>query len=268
MKQKQYTCDCELRPHAHRVFIEDRADHENLLALLLAQHTAYNNAAASTSQVLDTVGATELNDYDGLERLADYVTALTLTDEGPIPANQPSKFFTSRTEFQENHADIPSFDTSAVTAVEAMSSISAIFEPTPSNWRDDRAAELTSQIGKQIREAEETLAIPAQYDDANPAAVAEMHEKLNAAARTFFNCKASLDGIQRIVANSADARAALEGLYEKIQSVETELKMLDAKITVIGAALLPLVYDANGYFHHQMHHVVELVAKPGWLGGL
>ncbi|KAF8205191.1 hypothetical protein K438DRAFT_1757180 [Mycena galopus ATCC 62051] len=138
-----------------------------------------------------------------------------------------------------------------------MSSISAIFEPTPLNWCDDRAAELTSQIGKQISEAEETLVIPAQYDDTNPAAVAEMHKKLNAATQIFFNCKASLDGIQRIVANSADARAALEGLYEKIQSVETKLRMLDTKITIIGAALLPLVYDASEVLIHTFFLIFE-----------
>ncbi|KAJ7833897.1 hypothetical protein B0H13DRAFT_2370190 [Mycena leptocephala] len=47
----------------------------------------------------EDVSTTETLALDSAEELADFVAALTLTDDGPTPANQPSKLFTLRDEF-------------------------------------------------------------------------------------------------------------------------------------------------------------------------
>ncbi|KAJ6609668.1 hypothetical protein B0H10DRAFT_2193742 [Mycena sp. CBHHK59/15] len=199
---------------------------------------------------------------DFFEELFDELQRVKLMVTGGDLANQPSKLFTSREEFQQSRTShIPTgFDSNGITVADATSSISALFTASPpSNARDERANGLANATLQLIRDAEVSLAISPEYDETDPAAVAEMHEKLNAATAVFFNCKHTLDRIRRNVPEMAGARAALGDLDTKIREIEERMKGLDARITAFGAALPPLPYDAS--INRIVHEMTEDVMK-------
>ncbi|KAJ7843204.1 hypothetical protein B0H14DRAFT_2585846 [Mycena olivaceomarginata] len=106
-----------------------------------------------------------------LDQLADFVLGMTLNDEGPTPANQPSKLFTSRQSFQADRSShIPTtFIREAVTMADATASISALLttpaaapspHPPRSTWREQKAQSLATAVRDKIRAATADLAIP------------------------------------------------------------------------------------------------------------
>lgn len=199
-----------------------------------------------------------------IAELADFVTALTITDEGPSPASQPSKLFTSREEFQTGrNRHIPAgFTPAAVTVAEATRSIAAVYaasvstsapmpaaptpvsappRPTPppsTDWRRTREQKLAAATRDKIRTAAKDLDIPSTYREDDQAAVELLRGKLVAATGVFQGCKNALNQMRQESTEKAEALA--------------ELKALDARITFIGGALppppketTPLVYDAG-----------------------
>ncbi|KAJ7865276.1 hypothetical protein B0H14DRAFT_3442981 [Mycena olivaceomarginata] len=131
-----------------------------------------------------------------LDQLADFVLGMTLNDEGPTPANQPSKLFTSRQSFQADRSShIPTtFIREAVTMADATASISALLttpaaapspHPPRSTWREQKAQSLATAVRDKIRAATADLAIPVSYQEDDASAVAQLRDKLDAAARVF-----------------------------------------------------------------------------------
>ncbi|KAJ7142553.1 hypothetical protein C8R44DRAFT_725895 [Mycena epipterygia] len=234
---KDFICTCLLANFKHRVAENKRKAHEKELAewkrTNAAKVTTLNSVPVSFElksqnsrhRLTDLVASMAVDDSqvnthrvlfprlsDGRIELADYVMALALTDDGSIPTNQPSPLFTSPMQFQESRAShIPTgFDPNRVTVADARSSIAALFTATPpSNWRDDRAANLAREVGEKIRETEASITIPPNPDFANPGTD-------------------SLDKIRRVVPEEDNARVSLEALGEKIKELDSKLKGLDA----------------------------------------
>ncbi|KAJ7467903.1 hypothetical protein FB451DRAFT_1401179 [Mycena latifolia] len=77
----------------------------------LCTNCPLNNGETHRIPASDIEHRVELAQYRAAEevnRLADLVTATTLTDDGPRVHEQPSKLFSSRDDFQDLHAaDIP-----------------------------------------------------------------------------------------------------------------------------------------------------------------
>ncbi|KAJ7916785.1 hypothetical protein B0H13DRAFT_2323076 [Mycena leptocephala] len=234
--KKRTPCYCALQAKMHYVDNIDMDDHLENLATFLAQR---DNNVASTVQtsdaepigpLTDLLASLKFGESNEIEQLADFVTGLTIVDNGPDLANQPSKLFTPREEFQQSRTShIPTgFDPTGITAADATSSISALFTASPpSNAHDERVTGLANATLQLIRDAEASLAISLEYDETDPTAVAEMHEKLNAATAVFFNCKHTLDKIRRNVPEMAGARAALGDLDMKIREIEERMKGLE-----------------------------------------
>lgn len=188
------------------------------------------------------------------QELVDLVAALTVTDEGPMLGNQPSKLFTSREQFQQGRAahNPTEFNPDGVTIAAATSSISALLtapRPTPrprQNWRKDRDTKLAASVLGKIREAEVRLVVPLDYQEENPEAVAQMRKNLDVASQILKACTGSLDLIKKDIPEKSDALDAL--------------KVLNMRIAFIGASLpevtTPLVYDACEFllvvyiYHH------------------
>ncbi|KAF8162226.1 hypothetical protein K438DRAFT_1776106 [Mycena galopus ATCC 62051] len=112
--KKTFVCKCSLRENAHEVLVTDRQKHADKLKKMPAEQ--------------------EKQESMSIAELADFVTALTITNEGPSPASQPSKLFTSHEEFQTGrNRHIPAgFTPAAVTVAEATRSIAAVYAASTS----------------------------------------------------------------------------------------------------------------------------------------
>ncbi|KAJ7080661.1 hypothetical protein B0H15DRAFT_804049 [Mycena belliarum] len=226
MRNKIYYCKCALKPDEHAVLVNQRQEHMRELRL------AQSGAEVETEA----------------HKIADLLTALTITDDGPNPGNQPSKLFTSRDEFQEQCApNIPqNFNADAVSTAEAIKSFEALFHRTPEptrreaqaaepTWREAQAANIIAMVHTMIREADDMLFVPRDYHADNPTEVSSLREKVDKAFEIFSTCKKSLNKIKQ---DTPEKTAAL-----------SKLKALDMKITLIGGTLpeptTPLLYDAS-----------------------
>jgi hypothetical protein len=177
---------------------------------------------------------------------------MTLNDEGPTPANQPSKLFTSRQSFQADHSShIPTtFIREAVTIADATASISALLttpaaapspHPPRSTWREQKAQSLATAVRDKIRAATADLAIPVSYQEDDASAVAQLRDKLDAAARVFEDCQETLNSIKKESSEKEDALMELKALNTRICFVSGALPPAPAVTT-------PLFYDACKYF--------------------
>ncbi|KAJ7478508.1 hypothetical protein FB451DRAFT_1172840 [Mycena latifolia] len=86
-----------------------------------------------------------------LSGLADFIAALTLTDEGPILGTQPSKLFTSREEFQEACAAqvLTGFNADAMPIAEATTSINVLLGTPRHGWHEGQALEIIAAVQKK-----------------------------------------------------------------------------------------------------------------------
>ncbi|KAJ7166526.1 hypothetical protein C8R43DRAFT_946074 [Mycena crocata] len=227
---KSFDCSCKLKPNKHQVPVTERTKHKKALRDLEALE---RKDIAENEQPPSQLSAFEMGDL---------LTALTMTDEGPNLASQPSKLFTSRQEFQEDRAShIPAeFNAAAVSLSEASRSIQAIYNARrsvparrePRNTRLD--IEVAVEVQRRASEAEASLAVSVDFDPDNPVAVAQLRELVEAASTVFRTCKRSLE---KTKSDSDEKKRALEAV-----------KTLNMKIDFIGSTLpeetTPLFYDA------------------------
>ncbi|KAJ6513564.1 hypothetical protein C8R47DRAFT_1206880 [Mycena vitilis] len=122
-----YVCSCELEPFRHRIPINDRMQHEEELAQWKLQGGISENGASESEPACNS--SETRSEPDSLDDINTFIAALTLTDDGPTPASQPSKLFTSRAEFQDDRsAQNPTgFNPGSITVADAASCVPALF---------------------------------------------------------------------------------------------------------------------------------------------
>ncbi|KAJ6467980.1 hypothetical protein C8R47DRAFT_1223476 [Mycena vitilis] len=126
-----YVCSCELKPSRHRIPINDRMQHEEELAQWKLQGGIGENGASESEPACNS--SETRSEPDSLDDISTFIAALTLTGDGPTPASQPSKLFTSRAEFQDDRcAQIPTaFNPGSITVADAASCVPALFITPP-----------------------------------------------------------------------------------------------------------------------------------------
>ncbi|KAJ7635920.1 hypothetical protein B0H17DRAFT_1217189 [Mycena rosella] len=250
---------CALQPNKHLVKNSERVAHTQELANRQCEEQSSAPAdeiQASTSEQPSTAPAS-------LDEVADLITALTLTDDGPDPATQPSKLFSSRAEFQELRAphNPTAFNGDAVPLAEASWSLNAILAARcPIPHHEKTIQDIIAQVRNKMHEAETSLEVPSDFQAENPTAVAHMCVKLDAASVTFKIGKKSLDKVKTDSPEKSEVLSAL--------------KVLNIRITLIGSSLppeseptTPLVYDAS-YLNENPIEQLDIIAQMSILLGV
>ncbi|KAJ6599573.1 hypothetical protein B0H10DRAFT_1959018 [Mycena sp. CBHHK59/15] len=126
MAPKTYSCtSCPLvNGSTHKVLTSQRAQHN--LELKAHRDREMEELAHTVSTLTLADGTQHDRQSHDMELLADMVTALALTDEGPNPSHQPSKLFSNRDEFQELHAPNIPAGFNPIPISEANASIASI----------------------------------------------------------------------------------------------------------------------------------------------
>ncbi|KAJ7658217.1 hypothetical protein DFH06DRAFT_1327507 [Mycena polygramma] len=147
-RARLYVCSCELKPSRHRVPINERTQHEEELAQWKLQGGIGENGASESEPACNS--SETRSEPDSLDDISTFIAALTLTDNGPTPASQPSKLFTSRAEFQDDRsAQNPTgFNPGSITVADAASCVSALLTtpPPPSSTREGDAMSADSGV--------------------------------------------------------------------------------------------------------------------------
>ncbi|KAJ6579909.1 hypothetical protein B0H10DRAFT_2341830 [Mycena sp. CBHHK59/15] len=263
MAPKTYSCtSCPLvNGSTHKVLTSQRAQHN--LELKAHRDREMEELAHTVSTLTLADGTQHDRQSHDMELLADMVTVLALTDEGPNPSHQPSKLFSNRDEFQELHAPNIPVGFNPIPISEANASIASILRaplstpqpllptlsvpsPLPSQPTPRRAAnrwvkrdkDLIAEIERQVLEAEDGLVVPETFDPGDADAVASIRLALDTAARAMASAGKSLKGVKKESRLRAD--------------VVSKIRLLDMRIAFIGAALppappetAPLPYDAG-----------------------
>ncbi|KAJ7162690.1 hypothetical protein C8R43DRAFT_947177 [Mycena crocata] len=266
------TCNIHPRPYRiphsmtpllnlpHRVPVAEKRIHEDLLRE--HQNAAAPTPAVDSDRLADAMQNMELEDAeipDDLVELTeiiqaalgDLAAALTITDSGPDIPSQPSKLWTSRSQFQDSRAPQNPTSLNPIPISEAFNSIHAIShtQPKKSVWRE-HAQNVMAVVAGNVERSISTLeaVATAHFDVTNADHVAEMREKVDEAAIVALSAAKSLERLKECPEKAA---------------VADSLCMLEARIDVIGACLpaetTPLFYDAtfaegallahlNGYF--------------------
>ncbi|KAJ7878723.1 hypothetical protein B0H13DRAFT_1892527 [Mycena leptocephala] len=201
-----------------------------------------------------------------IEELADLMTGITLTDEGPNVRQQPSKFFSSRDEFQDG-AEIPTSPTLVPITI-AQQSIQKVLRSIkhPGMRSVERNQGLLLDIKKQVRTARESLAgIDLLYADNNHHE--SMRMSVNAATQVVID-----SGMRFRSVNTSKGGADLTQLRDELLE---ELRELDQRIDCLGALLPkeavieeePLQYDATHVEENPVGHL-DLIAQMTALLGV
>ncbi|KAJ7836734.1 hypothetical protein B0H13DRAFT_1912894 [Mycena leptocephala] len=149
----------------------------------LVRYLADANAAASqhspqsVDQLADLITGITLEDEgpnvrqqspQSVDQLADLMTGITLTDEGPNVRQQPSKFFSTRDEFQDQ-AEIPTSPVPVPISIAQQSFQTVLGSVKYPGMRSvERNQNLLLDIRKQVQMARESLAgIDLLYTDNN-----------------------------------------------------------------------------------------------------
>ena len=211
---RTYECtDCPLNGgETHRVNSSD-TNHQVQVALLRNR----GNATASLQSPPD------------LDGLSDLLMGIVLTDDGPNPREQPSKFFTTREEFQDLGAgSIPTSVNPVPFSVAQPSFYSVLHSTQYMGWRSvPRNEQLLTDIRTQVRVARDSLdGIDQLYAENND------HLSMSLAVEAATEVVTSSARRLRSVTTSAgDALAQLKN------EVLMELRELDMRIDALGAML-------------------------------
>ncbi|KAJ7175074.1 hypothetical protein C8R43DRAFT_943346 [Mycena crocata] len=224
---KYYECKCELKNLPHRVPVAEKRIHEDLLRE--HQNAAAPTPAMDSDPLADAMQNMELEDAeipDDLVELTeiiqaalgDLAAALTITDSGPDITSQPSKLWTSRSQFQDSRAPQNPTSLNPIPISEAFNSIHAIShtQPKKSVWRE-RAQNVMAVVAGNVERSISTLeaVATAHFDVTNADHVAEMREKVDEAAIVALSAAKSLE--------------RLKECPEKV-AVADSLRMLEARI--------------------------------------
>ncbi|KAF8179799.1 hypothetical protein K438DRAFT_1768823 [Mycena galopus ATCC 62051] len=248
-REKTYECGCDLRPGVHLVPVSQKIQHEkegklevndartpvNSLASQLGTLTL--SAERSTDPLLGAFDKLSLEDATSV---ADMTTALALTDDGPNPAEQPSKFFTSRASFQKSRAPHHPTSFTPVPITEASRSIHAILADSPSRKRVDKCQErslnVLAEIKKLVEIARSDLKVEFAFCLDDPEHVAHLRSKVDAASGVAVSAEESLERV---------------GDSEEKEDVIGRLRALELQITYLGAVLpqptTPYHYDSTTF---------------------
>ena len=166
---------------------------------------------------------------------ADLLAALTLTDSGPDVAQQPSKLWTSRSEFQEIRAPRHPASFAPLGLQEANRSVQAIVADPPK--RVDKVAtrrqNIQGELQKQLSDAKKNLDVAESFDMNNDGHLAEIRSKLRSALQLSISVEESLKPMP-----DSPQKADLVA----------QLRVLEMKINFVGSVLPPettrLPYDA------------------------
>ncbi|KAJ7732907.1 hypothetical protein DFH07DRAFT_780751 [Mycena maculata] len=162
---------------------------------------------------------------DNDANLADWMTALVLTDDGPDPYHQPSKLFSERSEVQEMHAPQIPDEFHPISVPEATRSItSLVANQKPVPHRNTKGQTILLKIREDVRVALQRLEFT--FDHSISREVDEMRSILDAASETVTAAGASLQAL-----------AANYHLKELRNEVVSEIQVLDRHIDVVSARL-------------------------------
>ncbi|KAJ7149006.1 hypothetical protein C8R43DRAFT_952250 [Mycena crocata] len=197
-----------------------------------------------------------------VNRLADIVTAVTFTDDGPRVREQPSKLFSSREDFQDLYAaDIP-ICPAPIPLSEATPGVYSFVGSAirPGMRSTERNEDVLHRIQKQVQMARKTLddidLLYAQNDHHQ-----SMRLAVDAAAAVVTSSGLHLKSVQM-------AKGGSELLRFRDEVLE-ELRELDHRVDYLGALLpderaatetTPLLYDATHIHINPIGHL-DLVAQ-------
>ncbi|KAK7046291.1 hypothetical protein R3P38DRAFT_2765148 [Favolaschia claudopus] len=230
---KTFTCrNCPFTNGVdHEVTKEERDEHR----LLVLQHHATAGslphsatpAASATLPAPHSAPEPRPPDENSLERLADLVTAMVLTDDGPTPLQQPSKLFDSREAVQEMRApDIPEkfqpipFDeASRSVATLIQRAATATPQMLPSTRRSTKGKETLDEIDSRVTGAINSLTAPLARGTAMLNTLATASETAQFATDTFRALKPNVN------------------LKEQREHVESNIRILQKHIDVLSARI-------------------------------
>jgi hypothetical protein len=182
-----------------------------------------------------------------VDKLADLITGITLTDNGPDVHGQPSKLFSSRGNFQDSRAaDIPiSFN--PIPLAEAQHSFEALLGSAKPGIRSvERNEDLLTEIRTLVRTTRQSLVDI---------------EELFAGNDDYYSLRLALETATEVVVSSgirlSTVKSSKEELVRLRDDILSELRELDQHIDYLGALLpkevaitetMPLRYDAGKPF--------------------
>ncbi|KAF8145072.1 hypothetical protein K438DRAFT_1782294 [Mycena galopus ATCC 62051] len=255
--KKRYTCTCSLRDNPHLVTFADKIAHEKELAEKVAREKELDrilNKAANDLGGLSLDGGHSRSvfgkcgkrrslwcislQYRQFEQ-ADLLAALTLTDSGPDIAQQPSKLWTPRSQFQDIRAPCHPVSFAPLGLEEVNCSVQAIVANPPQ--RVDKVAtrrqNIQDELKKQLSDTQKDLDMSESFDVGNAGHLVEMHSKLGSALQTSISVEKSLNPMP-----DSPQKANLVA----------QLRVLEIKINFVGSVLppetTPLPYDTSQIF--------------------
>lgn len=155
--------------------------------------------------------------------LSDLVTMMALTDSGPNVAEQPSKLWTTRTEFQRSRAPHNPTAIHPIPITEAQRSLRTIINSARPVCKE-RKQNLIAAVGQRVQAATVTLAVPSLFDMENAEHVIEMRAKVDEAALVAMSARKSLERVE----DSSEKTAVI-----------SSLRALETRIDFIGSTLPP-----------------------------
>ncbi|KAJ7120067.1 hypothetical protein C8R44DRAFT_736923 [Mycena epipterygia] len=148
---------------------------------------------------------------------------MAFTDSGPNVAEQPSKLWTTRPDFQESRARRNPTTIHPIPMTEAQRSLQTIINSARPVCKE-RKQNLIAAVGQKVQAAAVTLAVPSQFNMENTEHVIEMRAKVDEAALVVMSARKSLERVE----DSAEKTAVI-----------SELRALETRIDFIGATLPP-----------------------------
>ncbi|KAF8184600.1 hypothetical protein K438DRAFT_1766288 [Mycena galopus ATCC 62051] len=192
--KKRYTCTCSLRDSPHLVTFADKIAHEKELAEKVAREKELDRILNKAANDLGGLSLEDTPDLS-LENAADLLAALTLTDSGPDIAQQPSKLWTPRSQFQDIRALRHPVSFAPLGLEEANRSVQAIVA-NPSQRVDKvatRRQNIQDELKKQLSDTQKDLDVSESFDVGNAGHLVEMRSKLGSALQTSISVEKSLN---------------------------------------------------------------------------
>ncbi|KAJ7702635.1 hypothetical protein B0H17DRAFT_1194528 [Mycena rosella] len=231
-----------------------------VLALQRIQHSLDIATLAQQSQPPPPPQESSRLPDEEADVLADLVTGLALTDDGPNVREQPSKLFTTRNEFQEFRApEIPSsFDSIPIEEAQA-SFRSLLASSMPQGFNSlSRNVTLLVEVQSQVQTAFNSLRLTEELFVGN-----SHDDSIRLALDAATQILVSAGRLMRSVKNSKSAE-----VIRLRDEILPELRQLDQIIDVIGAYLpkpaipdtAPLPYDAAHLLVDPVGHL-DLIAQ-------